>query len=92
MNNFFVRARVKLKAAADKAKQFLTTVTLSALHVNFRYLNDEEIVDNEHFKISCKEDEYLYRVDIEDCNENHYGKVKIVAKNENGESVKEVML
>ena len=32
----------------------------------------------------------MYRLDIEGCNEDHYGKVKIVAKNENGESAKEV--
>ena len=55
-----------------------------------RYLNDVEIVDDEHFKVSCKEDEYMYRLDIDGCNEDHYGKVKIVAKNENGESAKEV--
>ena len=53
-------------------------------------MNDVEIVDDEHFKVSCKEDEYMYRLDIDGCNEDHYGKVKIVAKNENGESAKEV--
>ncbi len=58
--------------------------------VLLRYLNDNEIVDDDHFKLSVKEGEYLYRVDIEDCSEDHYGKIKIVAKNENGESVKEV--
>ena len=51
-----------------------------------------EVEENEHFKVSCKEEEYLYRFDIEGCNEDHYGKVKIVAKNENGESEKEVSL
>jgi hypothetical protein len=53
-------------------------------------MNDTEIVDDDHFKISCKEDDFLYRLDVEDCSEDHYGKIKIVAKNENGESVKEV--
>ena len=55
-------------------------------------MNDQEIVDDDHFKVSFKEDEFLYRVDIEDCNEDHYGKVKVVAKNENGESSKEVKM
>ena len=55
-------------------------------------MNDVEVEENEHFKVSCKEEEYLYRFDIEGCNEDHYGKVKIVAKNENGESEKEVSL
>jgi len=49
-----------------------------------------EIEESEHFKISFKENEYLYRLDIEDCNNDHFGKIKIVAKNENGESEKEV--
>lgn len=40
--------------------------------------------------MSCKEDEYLYRVDIEDCNSDNNGTIKIVAKNENGESEKQV--
>ena len=55
-----------------------------------RYLNDVEIEESDHFKISFKESEYLYRLDIEDCNNDHFGKIKIVAKNENGESEKEV--
>ena len=50
-----------------------------------------EIEESEHFKISFKENEYLYRLDIEDCNNDHFGKIKIVAKNENGESEKEVL-
>ena len=33
----------------------------------------------------------MYRLDILDCNNDHFGKVKIVAKNENGESEKEVI-
>ena len=56
------------------------------------YLNDVEIENNEFFTTSCKEAEYLYRLDIENCNENHFGKVKVVAKNENGESAKEAGL
>ena len=58
----------------------------------FRYLNDVEIEESEHFQISFKENEYLYRLDILDCNNDHFGKVKIVAKNENGESEKEVQI
>ena len=56
-----------------------------------RYLNDVLIENNERFQISCKEAEYLYRLDIEGCCEDDYGKVKVVAKNENGESEKEVI-
>ena len=49
------------------------------------------IENNERFQISCKEAEFLYRLDIEGCCEDDYGKVKVVAKNENGESEKEVI-
>ena len=56
-----------------------------------RYLNDVLIENNERFQTSCKEAEYLYRLDIEGCCEDDYGKVKVVAKNENGESEKEVI-
>ena len=66
------------------------TLNFSHQHYTFRYLNDVEIEESEHFKISFKENEYLYRLDIEDCNNDHFGKIKIVAKNENGESEKEV--
>lgn len=56
------------------------------------YLNDKELIDDDHFKISFKEADFMYRLDIEDCNEDHYGQVKIVAKNENGSSTKEANL
>jgi len=56
------------------------------------YLNDVLIENNERFQVSCKEAEYLYRLDIEGCCEDDYGKVKVVAKNENGESEKEASL
>ena len=55
-----------------------------------RYFNDVEVVDDEHFKLSHKEDEHLYRVDIVDVTEDHCGKIRVVAKNENGEDSKEV--
>ena len=55
-----------------------------------RYLNDVEIVNNEHFKVGEKPDEYIFRVDIDDVNEDHCGKIKVVGKNENGQDVKEV--
>ena len=53
-------------------------------------MNDEEIVGDDHYQISVKEDEHLYRLDVVDVTENHCGKVKVVAKNENGEDSKEV--
>ena len=53
-------------------------------------MNDEEIVDDDHYKVSVKEGEHLYRLDIDNVCENHCGKVKVVAKNENGEDSKEV--
>jgi hypothetical protein len=56
----------------------------------FRYLNDVEIVNNDHFKVGEKPEDYLYRVDIEDITEDHCGKIKVVGKNENGEDSKEV--
>ena len=53
-------------------------------------MNDVEIVEDDHYKISVKEDEHLYRLDIVDVMEDHCGKIKVVAKNENGEDAKEV--
>ena len=53
-------------------------------------MNDVEIVEDDHYKISVKEDEHLYRLDVEDVMEDHCGKIKVVAKNENGEDSKEV--
>ena len=53
-------------------------------------MNDVEIVNNEHFKVGEKPDEYIFRVDIDDVNEDHCGKIKVVGKNENGQDVKEV--
>ena len=68
-------------------KRFLLE-TLSLI----RYLNDTEIVDDDHFKISFKEDEHLYRVDVQDVTEDHCGVIKVHAKNENGEDSKEVSI
>ena len=53
-------------------------------------MNDVEIVNDEHFKVGEKLDEYIYRVDIDNVTENHCGKIKVVGKNENGEDCKEV--
>lgn len=53
------------------------------------YLNDVEIVDSEVMKISVKEDEHVYRLDILDVQSNTAGKIKVIAKNENGEDMKE---
>ena len=53
-------------------------------------MNDVEIVDDDHYKVSVKESDHLYRLDIEDVSEDHCGKIKVVAKNENGEDSKEV--
>jgi hypothetical protein len=56
------------------------------------FFNDNEIVDDDHFKMSVKENDHIYRLDVEDCCEDHYGKVKVVATNENGSSEKEANL
>merc|ERR1719266_1876205 len=39
-------------------------------------------------KLSVKEDEHVYRLDVFDCQSNTAGEIKVVAKNENGEDVK----
>ena len=56
----------------------------------FRFMNDVELVEDDHYKISVKEDEHLFRLDVLDITEDHCGKIKVVAKNENGEDSKEV--
>ena len=53
-------------------------------------MNDVEIVDDDHYKVSVKESDHLYRLDIDNVGEDHCGKIKVVAKNENGEDSKEV--
>ena len=53
-------------------------------------MNDVEIVEDDHYKISLKEDTHEYRLDVEDVTEDTCGKIKVVAKNENGEDSKEV--
>merc|ERR1719334_822480 len=52
------------------------------------FLNGEEIKENDLFKMSFKEDEHVYRLDILDVQSNTAGEIKVVAKNENGEDVK----
>ena len=56
----------------------------------FRFMNDVEIVGDDNYAISVKEEDHLYRLDVIDITENHCGKIKVVAKNENGEDSKEV--
>ena len=60
------------------------------MHFNFRFLNDKELKDDAHFKLSCKDG--TYRVDISDVNEDMAGKIKVVAKNQNGEAVSQVIM
>ena len=60
------------------------------MEFNFRFLNDKELKDDAHFKLSCKDGNY--RVDISDVNEDMAGKIKVVAKNENGEAVSQVTM
>ena len=55
------------------------------------FFNDKEIENDDHFQMSVKEADFIYRLDVSDVTEEHYGKVKIVASNENGESFKEVI-
>merc|ERR1719383_1441461 len=52
------------------------------------FLNDKEIVDSDVMKLSVKEDENVYRLDILDVQSNTAGQIKVVAKNENGEDMK----
>ena len=54
------------------------------------FFNDKEIENDDHFQMSVKEADFIYRLDVSDVTEEHYGKVKILATNENGESFKEV--
>ena len=52
------------------------------------YLNGNEVVDSDNIKVSFKEEEHLYRLDILDVQSNTAGEIKVVAKNENGEDTK----
>jgi len=52
------------------------------------YLNGEKIVDSDLCKISFKEEEHQYRLDILDVQSSTAGEIKVVAKNENGEDTK----
>jgi len=52
------------------------------------YLNGEEIKESDNMKLSVKEDEHVYRLDILDVQSNTAGEIKVVAKNENGEDMK----
>ncbi len=52
-------------------------------------MNDNEIVEDDIFKISVKEDEFMYRLDILDVQSATAGRISVVAKNENGEDRKE---
>ncbi|XP_040572571.1 protein Obscurin [Lepeophtheirus salmonis] len=56
------------------------------------YFNDIEVVNDDHFQVSVKENEHMYRLDVVGISEEHYGKVRVVAKNENGEDFKEASL
>ena len=53
-----------------------------------RYLNDQEVVEGDNIKVTFKEEEHLYRLDILDVQSNTAGEIKVVAKNENGEDTK----
>ena len=52
------------------------------------FLNDVEVVESDVFHMSCKEEDYIFRLDILDVQSNTAGVVKVVAKNENGEDTK----
>merc|ERR1712106_15017 len=81
----------KDKKATKGAKTFFNvSVRADPLPTVQWYLNGEEIKDDDTFKISFKEDEHLYRLDVLDCQSNTAGEIKVVAKNENGEDMKVV--
>ena len=52
------------------------------------FLNDVEVVESDIFHMSCKEEDYIFRLDILDVQSNTAGTIKVVAKNENGEDTK----
>jgi len=80
---------LKDKKATKGAKTFFNvSVRADPLPTVQWYLNGEEIKDDDTFKISFKEDEHLYRLDVLDCQSNTAGEIKVVAKNENGEDMK----
>jgi len=80
---------LKDKKANKGAKTFFNIkIRGDPLPVVKWYLNGNEIVDSDTVKTSCKEDEFMYRLDIFDVQSNTAGEIKVVAKNENGEDVK----
>ena len=87
-------SELKDKKAAKGGKTFfLMKIRGEPLPEVKWFFGENEITEEfqpEHFKTSVKENEHIYRLDVEDVTEDHYGKIKVVATNENGESVKEV--
>ena len=80
---------LKDKKANKGAKTFFTIKCRSepAPEVKW-YLNGNEVTDSDNIKVSFKEEEHQYRLDILDVQSNTAGEIKVVAKNENGEDTK----
>ena len=80
---------LKDKKANKGAKTFFTIKCRSDPPPEVKwYLNDAEVVDGDNIKLSFKEEEHQYRLDILDVQSNTAGEIKVVAKNENGEDTK----
>ena len=70
----------------------MTTPKFSKIHEfpPFRFLNDVELKDDAHFKMSSNPEDHSFRIDIKDVTEEMAGKIKVVAVNENGQDQREV--
>jgi len=80
---------LKDKKANKGAKTFFTIKCRSEPPPEVKwYLNGAEVVESDNIKVSFKEEEHQYRLDILDVQSNTAGELKVVAKNENGEDEK----
>jgi len=80
---------LKDKKANKGAKTFFTIKCRSEPPPEVKwYLNGAEVVESNNIKVSFKEEEHQYRLDILDVQSNTAGELKVVAKNENGEDEK----
>ena len=84
-----IMSDMKDKKANKGAKTFFTIkIRGDPLPEVKWFLNDEEIVESDIFKITFNETEYSYRLDILDVQSSTAGPIKVTAKNENGEDEK----
>ena len=80
---------LKDKKANKGAKTFFTIKCRSEPPPEVKwFLNGTEVVESDNIKVSFKEEDHQYRLDILDVQSNTAGELKVVAKNENGEDEK----